>query len=116
MKTLKIDHHIKADVLIIGGGFSGLWAAISAREHVENVVLVDKGPADWGGLGTSSGGDFQCVQDTTVEAALDDVVYYHDGLCDQELVENILTQSYQRFEHYERLGVRFERDIYHHRF
>lgn len=56
MKTLKIDHHIKADVLIIGGGFSGLWAAISAREHVENVVLVDKGPADWGGLGTSSGG------------------------------------------------------------
>ena len=110
MKTLKIDHHIKADVLIIGGGFSGLWAAISAREHVENVVLVDKGPADWGGLGTSSGGDFQCVQDTTVEAALDDVVYYHDGLCDQELVENILTQSYQRFEHYERLGVRFERD------
>ena len=46
MKTLKIDHHIKADVLIIGGGFSGLWAAISAREHVENVVLVDKGPAD----------------------------------------------------------------------
>ena len=65
MKTLKIDHHIKADVLIIGGGFSGLWAAISAREHVENVVLVDKGPADWGGLGTSSGGDFQCVQDTT---------------------------------------------------
>ena len=45
-----------------------------------------------------------------MEAALDDVVYYHDGLCDQELVENILIQSYQRFEHYERLGVRFERD------
>ena len=57
MKQTNIDHHIKADVLIIGGGFSGLWAAISAREHVENVVLVDKGPADWGGLGTASGGD-----------------------------------------------------------
>ena len=48
MKHLNIDHHIKADVLIIGGGFSGLWAAVSAREHVSDVVLVDKGPADWG--------------------------------------------------------------------
>ena len=110
MKSTNIDHHIKADVLIIGGGFSGLWAAISAREHVENVVLVDKGPADWGGLGTASGGDFQCVQDTTVEAALDDVVYYYDGLCDQPLVKRILEQSYERFQHYERLGVQFMRD------
>ena len=96
MKHLNIDHHIKADVLIIGGGFSGLWAAVSAREHVSDVVLVDKGPADWGGLGTASGGDFQCVQDTTVEAALDDVVYYYDGLCDQPLVKRILEQSYER--------------------
>ena len=110
MKKTNIDHHIKADVLIIGGGFSGLWAAISAREHVENVVIVDKGPADWGGLGTASGGDFQCVQDTTVDAALDDVVYYYDGLCDQPLVKHILEQSYERFQHYERLGVKFARD------
>lgn len=110
MKQTNIDHHIKADVLIIGGGFSGLWAAISAREHVENVVLADKGPADWGGLGTASGGDFQCVQDTTVEAALDDVVYYYDGLCDQPLVKHILEQSHERFQHYERLGVQFARD------
>lgn len=104
------NHHLKADVLIIGGGFSGLWAAISARRFVENVLIVDKGPKDWGGLGTSSGGDFQCVQDTTVDAALDDLVYYHDGLCDQELLETILTQSFERFQHYERLGVTFSRD------
>ncbi len=110
MKHTNIDHRIKADVLIIGAGFSGLWAAIGAKEHVEHVVIVDKGPADWGGLGTASGGDFQCVQDTTVEAALDDVVYYYDGLCDQPLVKNILEQSYERFRHYERLGVKFARD------
>lgn len=110
MKQTNIDHSIKADVLIIGGGFAGMWTALSAREHVKNVVIVDKGPADWGGLGTASGGDFQCVQDTTVEAALDDVVYYYDGLCEQPLIKNILEQSYERFQHYERLGVKFSRD------
>lgn len=110
MKQTNIDHHIKADVLVIGSGFAGFWTAISAREHVENVVVIDKGPADWGGLGTASGGDFQCVQDTTAEAALDDLVYYHDGLCDQPLIKNILQQSYERFQHYERLGVHFARD------
>lgn len=110
MRQTNIDHSIKADVLIIGGGFAGLWTAISAKEHVENVVIVDKGPVDWGGLGTGSGGDFQCVQDTTVEAALDDLVYYYDGLCEQNLVKTILEQSYERFQHYERLGVKFQRD------
>lgn len=110
MKCSQTVHHIKTDVLIIGGGFSGLWGALGAREHTENVLIVDKGPLDWGGLGTASGGDFQCVQDTTVEAALDDVVYYYDGLCDQPLVKDILTKSYDLFQHYERLGVVFARD------
>ena len=90
MKQEQFDHTFKADVLIVGGGFSGLWAAISARRFVENVLLVDKGPRGWGGLGTMSGGDFQCVVrgQTKVEDALEDVVYYHDGLCDQEMIEN----------------------------
>ena len=45
------------DVLIIGGGFSGSWAALTSRQPVENVLIVDKGPRDWGGLGGMSGGD-----------------------------------------------------------
>lgn len=112
MKQEQFEHTFKADVLIVGGGFSGLWAAIGARRFVENVMIVDKGPRGWGGLGTMSGGDFQCVVrgQTNVEDALKDVVYYHDGLCDQEMIENILTQSYERFEHYERLGHLFLRD------
>jgi NADPH-dependent 2,4-dienoyl-CoA reductase/sulfur reductase-like enzyme len=34
---------LKADLLIVGGGFTGLWAAIEARLHDDNldVVLVE---------------------------------------------------------------------------
>jgi succinate dehydrogenase / fumarate reductase, flavoprotein subunit len=112
MKQHSFEHQFKADVLIVGGGFSGMWAAIGARQYAENVLLLDKGPRDWGGLGTMSGGDFQCVVRgvTEVKDALDDVVYYHDGLTDQEMIEKILIQSYERFEHYERLGNIFVRE------
>ena len=46
----KYDNILETDVLVIGGGFSGTWAAIKAREHVRNVLMVDKGRAtgeDW---------------------------------------------------------------------
>ena len=46
----KYDNILETDVLVIGGGFSGTWAAIKAREHVRNVLMVDKGPRDWGCL------------------------------------------------------------------
>ncbi|MEM4298172.1 MAG: FAD-binding protein, partial [Nitrososphaerota archaeon] len=34
----------KTDVLIIGGGISGLFAALRAKDFVERVIVVDKGP------------------------------------------------------------------------
>ena len=42
------------DVLILGGGSAGLWAAYScAQKNPEaKIVIVDKGPRDWGGLMT----------------------------------------------------------------
>ena len=52
---------IETDVLIVGGGPSGLWAANRAKEFVENVLVVDKGPKDWGGEASLAGGDFVAV-------------------------------------------------------
>lgn len=99
------------DVLIIGGGFSGSWAALTARHHVENVLIVDKGPRDWGGLGSMSGGDMIVKQpEFKAEALVDELVYYYDGLCEQDILEEILCQSYERFCDYEKMGHRFARN------
>ena len=83
------------DVLILGGGSAGLWAAYScAQKNPEaKIVIVDKGPKDWGGLMTMAGGDFEAVLDPdTVDEWIQDFVYYFDGLCDQKLMEEILTR------------------------
>ena len=99
------------DVLIIGGGFSGSWAALTARQHVENVLIVDKGPRDWGGLGGMSGGDMIVKQpEFAAEDLVEELVYYYDGLCEQDVLEEILNQSYERFKDYEKMGHKFARD------
>ncbi len=99
------------DVLVIGGGFSGSWAAMTARQHVENVLIVDKGPRDWGGLGGMSGGDM-IVKQPEFEAKdlVDELVYYYDGLCEQDVLEDMLNQSYERFKDIENMGHHFFRD------
>ena len=105
------DVRYDVDVLIIGGGFSGSWAALTARQHVENVLIVDKGPRDWGGLGGMSGGDMIVKQpEFAAKDLVEELVYYYDGLCEQDVLEEILNQSYERFKDYEKMGHEFARD------
>lgn len=99
------------DVLVVGGGFSGSWAALSASAAAKDVLIVDKAARDWRGLGMMSGGDMIVMQpEFKVEDLLDEMVYYYDGLCDQPLVRKILEHSYDRFCDLERWGHIFARD------
>ncbi len=101
----------KTDVLIIGGGFAGMWAAKRLWELGREVLIVDKGPRDWGGLGGLSGGDMVTMHPgEDIHAWLDDFVYYFDGLCDQELVLKVLKDSYARFTDYQAMGHQYVQD------
>ncbi|WP_077073441.1 FAD-dependent oxidoreductase [Mailhella massiliensis] len=101
----------KTDVLVVGGGFSGSWAALTAAATARDVLIVDKAARDWRGLGMMSGGDMIVMQpEFHVEDLLDEMVYYYDGLCDQPLVRKILEHSYERFCDLERWGHIFARD------
>ena len=105
-------HHIATDVLIVGGGSAGLWAACRCSELAPEarICIVDKGPRDWGGLMTMAGGDFEAVlPPDDVDAWVQDFVYYFDGLCDQNLMEEILKRSADRLQDYERFGCEFFR-------
>ena len=81
---------VQTDILIIGGGSTGLWAAKGAKEKGVDVVIVDKGPRDWGGLASLAGGDLDAVlPNESIDDFVKDLVYYYDGLCDQELMEEL---------------------------
>jgi succinate dehydrogenase/fumarate reductase flavoprotein subunit len=46
---------LSADVLVIGGGLAGAWAALSAAEQGAGVVLVDKGYCGTSGVTATAG-------------------------------------------------------------
>ena len=99
-----------ADVLIVGGGSSGMWAAKRIKElNPElDVLIVDKGPRDMGGLMALCGGDMDVVMpDERVDDWVEELACYWDGLCDQNLVRELLRRSYDRFRDYQEMGCRF---------
>lgn len=111
MKEMEMVN-IKTDVLIIGAGPSGMWAAKHLKELDPElrVTVVDKAGADWGGLMTMSEGDFDAVTpEENIDAWVKDLVYYWDGLCDQELMETLFRASYDRLCEYEKLGCAYTR-------
>lgn len=112
MPDRNVEHTVDCDLLIVGGGSAGLWAANRFTELMpdRSVVIVDKGPKDWGGLMAMAGGDFDAVMpDENVDDWLADFVYYFDGLCDQPQMAEILRRSHDRMADYQVYGCEFFR-------
>ena len=48
---------LTADVLIVGGGMAGAWAAASAAQAGARVILADKGYCGTSGVTAATGGN-----------------------------------------------------------
>jgi len=51
----KLEGEVRADVVVIGGGYTGLHAALSAVERGFSVVLLEAGRIGWGASGRNGG-------------------------------------------------------------
>ncbi|MCD8365357.1 MAG: FAD-binding protein [Clostridiales bacterium] len=110
---MTVRKDITCDVMIIGGGSSGLWAARTVRMSApeSKVLIVDKASTDWGGVMSLSGGDLEvCMPADDPGEWVKDFVYYWDGLCEQDVLEEIWAQSHEIFEEYEKMGCQYLKD------
>jgi gamma-glutamylputrescine oxidase len=53
--TPKLEGDARADVVVIGGGYTGLHAALNAAERGFSVVLLEAGRIGWGASGRNGG-------------------------------------------------------------
>jgi len=100
---------VETDVLVIGGGLGGLWSAKKAKENSDHVLIVEKGPPmGFAGQGYFSGGGIEAAPpEADVADHVRDALYLGDGLYEQDLLEKIFAQSWDRVEELQRLGFEF---------
>lgn len=113
------EKRMKTDVLIIGGGLAGCFAAMKAMEHGVKVTLVEKGHVAYTGSNATGIDHFPYCYIPEVHGRLgykiEDFVKEHtqvaSGIIDQELCEVMWQDSYERLLDLEKLGIkiRFEK-------
>lgn len=105
------EQAIKTEVLIIGSGIAGSFAAIRARELGAEVLVVEQGEA--GFVGRSSTGtniNRVVLPEDDHDEALRGSVLQTDYMLDQEYAKECIDESYDRFQEILAMGGDYERN------
>ena len=103
----KIPSEIETDILIIGGGIAGIFAAVTARQKGFEVTLVDKGSP--GNSGATPFADTFCVFDEELGHQRQDwintVSFNGEYLNNRAWLEKMIDHSKERFQNLKDWGV-----------
>ena len=100
------------DVLVIGGGASGLRAAIAAKRAGAAVALITKVHPLRTNSGLAQGGlNAPLGKDDSPEKFAEDTLAAGDGLCDRNVVRTFAQEASKEAFWLERMGVPFNRDV-----
>ena len=105
---------METDILVIGGGLAGTFAAIKAREAgVGKVMLISKGKLGKDSVSTFAAGVFQTFFPEDDTGALMNQFVFNDdfgaGLLDEAWVRAVMDDTYERILDMDRWGVKWEK-------
>ncbi|WP_211595207.1 FAD-binding protein [Paracoccus litorisediminis] len=92
---MRAGFSITTDVLVIGGGMAGAWAAIGARRAGASVVLVEKGWLGTSGVTATAGPGHWWVAPADRPAAIAKRLAQSGGLNDPVWMERILETTWE---------------------
>ena len=99
------------DIVVVGGGFSGMRAAIAAKDAGADVALVSKvHPLRSQSSGVHSGINAALGPDDTWQSHADDTIKSGDYMSDQDAVEIMCQEAIRDVVQLEHMGVIFSRD------
>ncbi len=105
--------HLSTDVLIVGAGGAGMYAAISAARTGASVLLVDKGQVGRGGATIMAQMTVAVAlseqEPDSVELHLEDTLKAGRGLCNEALAALVCAEGPKRIHEMEQWGTRWAR-------
>jgi succinate dehydrogenase/fumarate reductase flavoprotein subunit len=106
--------HLSTDVLIVGAGGAGMYAAIAAAQSGASVVLVDKSQVGRGGATVMAQMTVAVAlgqqEPDSVALHLDDTLKAGRGLCNEPLTALVCREGPARILEMERWGTRWARE------
>src|SRR5687768_885969 len=97
------------DIVVVGSGIAGLYAALQAHEHRARVLVVTKGGIEEAGTRYAQGGIAAAVgPGDSPEAHLRDTIEAGAGLVDEEAARILVYEAADRIADLVRYGVRFD--------
>ncbi len=104
---------LKTDILVIGGGISGLSLAIKLSNLAKDyrILLITKEKLEDCNTFHAQGG-IACAwnENDSPEKHIQDTLIAGDGLCDEKLVRQIVSQAPERIKELIEMGVEFTRN------
>ena len=106
------DETLSVDVLVIGGGPAGAWAAWSAASHGARTVLADKGYLGTSGATAPGGTNFLYVEpnDAKRSRMVEERLDSGGGLSEGPWIYRLMEQAYLNIQLVEKWGYRFPLD------
>ncbi|WP_258235107.1 FAD-dependent oxidoreductase, partial [Paenibacillus agaridevorans] len=103
---------LSADVLVIGGGPAGAWAAWSAASHGAKTILADKGYLGTSGATAPGGTNFLYVEpdERKREQAVEERLASGGFLSEGPWIYRLMEQAYINIQLVEKWGYRFPLD------
>jgi len=110
MNALTKENRLEADVLVIGGGIAGCFAAIKAREQGAEVILVDKGFVGKSGQTPYARGfmAFNPNWGHNLDVWMDYINKTSEYVNNRYWTEVTIKESYARYQDLVSWGVRFK--------
>lgn len=103
---------LSADVVVLGGGPAGVWAALTAAERGASVVLAEKGFVGTGGA-TAAGNTttiHAAPNSQAREAAIERRLSLSHGLAERAWIERIIDQSFEKLNALDEWGYPYPVD------
>ncbi|MDP2727137.1 MAG: FAD-binding protein, partial [Dehalococcoidia bacterium] len=98
------------DVLVVGGGLAGCWAAIRAKEFTDKVVLADKAVVAMSGASPFTNQMLAPYPEGKLDEWKQEIVELGGYLGDQDWVDLLVTKQVERIKDLISWGVPFQKD------
>ncbi|MDP2917701.1 MAG: FAD-binding protein [Dehalococcoidia bacterium] len=108
----ELGESISTEVLVLGGGIAGCFAAIKAREAGLDVTLVDKGYVGRGGESHQMSGVLTCFdpEQDNYDAWFRECVEASQWVADQHRLDGMIYETRERIRDLENWGATFQKE------